>query len=63
MHVQRYEMNRSADFVFSQGVNKLVAIDSKTLQIQLNDKQMPSMLEVLPAHWDLDFFDSAKAFS
>ena len=60
--MQRYEMDRSADLLFSQRVNELVAIDSETLQIQLNDKQMPSVLDVLPAHRDLDFFELGKGF-
>src|SRR5437762_104730 len=41
MKVQRNEMNRCPDSFFSQCFNEIVAIDSKTLQGQLNYIKMP----------------------
>ena len=60
--MQRDEMDRSPDFFFSQGFDELIAIDLKALQIQLNHKQMPCMLDILSARGELDFFELCKSF-
>src|SRR4029453_15149255 len=41
MQMKRNKMHRSADLVFSQQFDELVAIDLEPSQIQLNYKKMP----------------------
>ena len=54
-------MHRSADLVFSQQFDELVAIDLEPSQIQLNYKKMPRMLRILSAGWQLDFRQVSQA--
>ena len=47
---------------FSQSFNELIAIDFETLQIQLNYKKMPCMLDIVPAGGNLDFLEICESF-
>src|SRR5262249_34680789 len=62
MKMQRDEMDRSADLLFSQRLDELVAIDFEILQIQLNYKKMPCMLDIVPAEGNLDFLEICEGF-
>src|SRR5215510_3080283 len=62
MKVQRDEMDRSPDFFVSQRLNKFIAIDLEALKSQLDHKQMPRMLDIIPAGGNLNFSEISERF-
>src|SRR5215813_144434 len=55
-------MNRGADFFVSQLLNELIAIDLETIEVQLDHKQMPRMLDIVSAGRELDFLEICESF-
>src|SRR5215813_5413632 len=55
-------MNRGADFFVSQLLNKLIAIDLETIEVQLDHKQMPRMLDSVSAGRELNLLKIGESF-
>src|SRR5690242_11427996 len=55
MQVQRNEMNRGANAVLLQCLNEFISVDLQTAEMQLDDIEVPGMLNVRAAYRRLDF--------